>query len=193
MRLNQDMHHGFKITSNTTIEPVSVPFPLQNTVSIHVRHGDKDQEMTLIPFYDYAAAADQFIARNPLHYTHSLFISSEDPLVIQQAQHLWWSNIGSETNPEDITSPDKSWVVYFSDIGRMNTGPVSQLIAFGPLNTTYTWILQLLMALECDVFVGTRGSNWNRLIDELRCVWVSKCSAPYFEVGPHRDWKGYHW
>ena len=31
--------------------------------------------------------------------------------------------------------------------------------------------------------VGTRNSNWNRLIDELRCVWVDKCHHPYVEVG----------
>ena len=31
--------------------------------------------------------------------------------------------------------------------------------------------------------LGTLGSNWNRLIDELRCVWVPKCMQPYIELG----------
>jgi hypothetical protein len=44
-------------------------------------------------------------------------------------------------------------------------------------------LLQLLMSLEADAWVGTRGSNWNRLIDELRCVWVDKCPHAYLEVG----------
>lgn len=47
-------------------------------------------------------------------------------------------------------------------------------------------LLQLLMALEADAWVGTRGSNWNRLIDELRCVWVNKCAHVYVEVGDVR-------
>ena len=47
----------------------------------------------------------------------------------------------------------------------------------------YAHLLQLLMALEADAWVGTRGSNWNRLIDELRCVWVDKCQGVYVEVG----------
>ena len=58
---------------------------------------------------------------------------------------------------------------------------------------TQFWMLQLLMDLECDSFWGTRGSNWNRLIDELRCVWVDKCRLPYFEVGPAKDWVEYNW
>jgi uncharacterized membrane protein YjdF len=36
---------------------------------------------------------------------------------------------------------------------------------------TRIWWLQLLMALECDAWVGARGSNWNRLIDELSDVF----------------------
>ncbi len=43
-------------------------------------------------------------------------------------------------------------------------------------------LLQLLMSLEADAWAGTRGSNWNRLIDERRCVWVDKCPNAYVEV-----------
>jgi hypothetical protein len=39
------------------------------------------------------------------------------------------------------------------------------------------------MALECDAWVGTLRSNWNRLLFELRCVWVPKCGLPFIEVG----------
>lgn len=49
------------------------------------------------------------------------------------------------------------------------------------------------MALECDAWVGTRGSNWNRLIDELRCVWVPKCLHTYVDVGRRANWDGYSW
>jgi hypothetical protein len=39
------------------------------------------------------------------------------------------------------------------------------------------------MSLEADAWIGTRCSNWNRLIDELRCVWVDKCPNSCVEVG----------
>lgn len=47
------------------------------------------------------------------------------------------------------------------------------------------------MALEADAWVGTRISNWSRLIDELRCVWVSKCALPFIEAGENPE--GYRW
>ena len=49
------------------------------------------------------------------------------------------------------------------------------------------WMLQLLMAIEASYVLGTRGSGWNRMIDELRCIWVD-CRTPYIEVGPFEDW-----
>jgi hypothetical protein len=55
-------------------------------------------------------------------------------------------------------------------------------------------LLQLFMALEADAWIGTRGSNWNRLIDELRCIWVDKCHHIFVEVGdPHSMWGPYSW
>jgi hypothetical protein len=33
--------------------------------------------------------------------------------------------------------------------------------------------------------------SWNRLIDELRCVWAPKCAQPYVEVGASDSWAGY--
>jgi hypothetical protein len=43
------------------------------------------------------------------------------------------------------------------------------------------------------LWVGTRGSNWNRLIDELRCVWVPKCMNAYVEVGDPHDYEHFGW
>ena len=49
------------------------------------------------------------------------------------------------------------------------------------------------MALEADVWIGTRKSNWNRLIDEMRCTIVDKCDAVYVEVGLKSEWRNYHY
>ena len=57
-----------------------------------------------------------------------------------------------------------------SDVHRMNSGPMQQLNHFGTRSAvTVEWLYQLYMALEADVWIGTRNSNWNRLIDEMRC------------------------
>lgn len=49
------------------------------------------------------------------------------------------------------------------------------------------WMQQLFFAIEAPYILGTRGSGWNRMIDELRCIWVD-CRTPYMEVGPFEDW-----
>ena len=51
----------------------------------------------------------------------------------------------------------------------------------------------MVMSMEADAWVGTRGSNWNRLLDELRCIWVDKCGLSYTEVGTPESWAGYNW
>ncbi|KAG5460473.1 MAG: hypothetical protein BJ554DRAFT_7476 [Olpidium bornovanus] len=161
-----------------------VPYPLPaGTVSLHVRHGDKG--MDLVPFDDYVNAALRFTGQNPLAFQRRLFVSSEDPSVIEDARLL------PERELEPSTGPARRWEVYTSDIPRMNAGPFKQLEFYGKQRMSYAWILQLLMALECDAWVGTRGSNWNRLIDELRCVYVDRCVAAYIEVGHDKDWKDY--
>ena len=69
-----------------------------------------------------------------------------------------------------------------------------------PQNSTQSTILllmELLMALEADAWIGTRISTWGRIIDLLRCEWTDKCKNPYIEVGSlqqtaHGDQHMYH-
>ncbi|CAF1423918.1 unnamed protein product [Adineta steineri] len=191
LRRDSSLHHGFTIGKNSNgLENVAVPFPLPaHSFSMHVRHGDKSSEMRLIPFREYVEEAEWFAKQNPNSFHKSAFLSSEDPSVFEEAK-----NITSVTFDYGLTSPNENWVWYMSKIKRMNSGPIQQLNAFGSRHeTTISWLLQLFISLECDGYVGTLNSNWNRLIDELRCVWVDKCMHPYLEVGDVVDWSNYHW
>ena len=89
------------------------------------------------------------------------------------------------------TAPDDGYVIYTSSIPRANTSPNRQLQLFGRSNMTMIWLLQLWLAVECDAWVGQRNSNWNRLIDEMRCVLVDKCDHIFIELGDYREWDGY--
>ena len=86
---------------------------------------------------------------------------------------------------------NEGYVIYTSGIARANTGPHEQIRLFGRSNMTMIWLLQLWMAVECDAWVGQRNSNWNRLIDEMRCVLVDKCDHVFIEMGEHKEWGGY--
>ncbi|KAI9028665.1 hypothetical protein DFJ74DRAFT_659626 [Hyaloraphidium curvatum] len=157
MRPNMTMTHG-KL-------PPSPLFPLPpGTIGAHVRLGDKGSEMTLVEYPVFAETAVRLQKENVLGLRPALFVSSEQPKVIKEAATL---PPGFETYHSDIPR------VGFNGQGHLNKGDEHTLYYLG----------QLLMALECDAWVGTRGSNWNRLIDELRCIWVAKCRSPYVEVG----------
>lgn len=107
---------------------------------------------------------------------------------------------GGPTDPELIAPTRARWSLLFTPhpmMPRENSNGPQQVKAFKTMYTagelTLRWWLQLLMALECDAWVGTRGSNWNRLIDELRCIWLPKCTAVYVEVGEDKDCLDYGW
>ncbi|CAF0757579.1 unnamed protein product [Didymodactylos carnosus] len=191
LRLDPFMHVGFTVnkTSNT-FQSLPVPFPLPpHSFSMHIRHGDKASEMRLIPLKEYVEEAEWFAKQNPNSYHKSAFLSSEDPAVFEEAKSITYV-----TFDYGLTSPNENWIWYMSKIKRENIGPMQQLDVFGNRSDmTLSWMLQLFMALECDGYVGTLNSNWNRLIDELRCIWMDNCMHPYLEVGDVVDWSNYHW
>ena len=74
----------------------------------------------------------------------------------------------------------------------MNSGPIQQLEHFKARSAiTAEWLYQLFMAIEADVFIGTRNSNWNCLIDEMRCTVVDKCDSVFVELGAANEWRNY--
>jgi hypothetical protein len=161
-----------------TAAAAALPLP-RGTVSIHIRHGDKSKEMNLVPTARYLQAAEGLVEANPFGYQRIAFMSTEDPSAIAEME----------------ASPlSKDWRWLWWEVPRINSNGPEQLVALdmkrGEL--TMIWWLQLFIALEADGWVGTRGSNWNRLIDELRCVWLPKCQNVYVEVGDDASWKGPH-
>ncbi|KAK6353417.1 hypothetical protein TWF696_005382 [Orbilia brochopaga] len=186
-RLGETKQLGIQWDVDGEPKDVEVPFPMpEGTVSIHVRHGDKGSEMRLVPFNDYVVRAEKFGAENPLGTWKRAFLSTEDPNVIEQMKTM------PRITPFSYSGSNSRWTWYWSDIPRLNTGPETQLKEFGNrTDLTIKWLLQLTMAIECDVFVGTRGSGWNRLIDSLRCTWLASCKQPFLEVGFEGDWAGY--
>jgi hypothetical protein len=157
----------------------SLAIPLtRGTVSIHIRHGDKSKEMNLVPTSKYLQAADDLVKMHPFGYRQIGFMSTEDPSAV-----------------EDMQAMNNSWRYMWWDVPRLNSNGPEQLVLINMKRgeLTMVWWLQLFIALEADGWVGTRGSNWNRLIDELRCIWVPKCQNVFVEVGDAISWLDYSW
>jgi hypothetical protein len=76
------------------------------------------------------------------------FISTEDPATIAAA-----------------LQERRGWAMMWYDVPRsssLTSNPGMQELSLPRSLQTLIPLLQLLMALECDAWVGTRGSNWNR-------------------------------
>ena len=54
---------------------------------------------------------------------------------------------------------------------------------FWDYNVTISVLMQLSMTSECDAWIGTRSSNWNRIIDMYRCARKYKCKQIFIEAG----------
>ena len=158
-----------------------LPFPLPaGTISIHIRGGDKFKEMKLVPAPKFVDAALELIDRMPNSFSRVFFVSGDDENSINETRALL---------------EGRAMTVAYTRLPRLAGGHKlaewkhAKKIEDGSF---YGHLLQLMMALEADAWIGTRASNWNRLIDELRCVWVDKCGGVYVEVGDLAQ-KPYYW
>jgi hypothetical protein len=150
-----------------------LPFPLPSgTVNAHIRHGDKHKEMTLVPSENYVQAFFSMIRNMPNSYSRVLFVSTDDETAINTCREL------VENNQMTLVYTKLQRMEGGHDVDawdRMNGGSQTRMVV--------GYFMQLFMSLESDAWIGTRGSNINRLIDELRCIWVDKCQQVYVEVG----------
>ncbi|CAI5518549.1 unnamed protein product [Closterium sp. Naga37s-1] len=129
------------------------PYLPRPIVSVHVRQGDKAGEMRLLPLRAFVAAA-QHMRRNAPNLNH-IWLSTEMQSVIEEAkeQHRDWTFLFTQ-NPRQEGA--MTMHEYEAAVGA------DVLVGLSFVN--------LIIASQCDYFVGTLGSNWNRLIDELRCT-----------------------
>ena len=117
-----------------------MPHPI---TSMHVRHGDTGLEVPIVPFSRY----DAMVAKN-----ETVFLSTEDKSVIEEA------GIARERR------------YLYSSMERLNLSPFDAVKRLGGGREGTNSLVQLLIASECDSFVGTRSSNWCMLIEELAKV-----------------------
>lgn len=145
-------------------------------IGVYVRHGDKGYEMTLFNTERYLSASEYMWDRGLVHKRRStlnrdhqdnskvLFFGTEDPLALQEA--ITW---GKKQN----------WQVYYTDLFDRNDQAASFIQGDGhqrdhdPLEFL-SMILNLDMTLSCSGWVCTSGSNWCRIVDELRVTVARK-------------------
>ncbi len=133
---------------NENIDAARKMMPLVHPlVSMHIRRGDKHQEMQLLDTEEYLK---RILPVMIAFGVRNIFLSTEDPEPIASAMRRF-----SAIN----------WI--FTDDVRKNPSWHDLMAS----NLTEEFLLamrNLYLAAEADFFIGTRESNWCRLIDETQ-------------------------
>ncbi|XP_024520494.1 uncharacterized protein LOC9660552 [Selaginella moellendorffii] len=137
-----------------------IPRPI---VSIHVRQGDKGGEMTLHPFKDYINLANTLRRKFP--DLENVWLSTEMQSVV------------------DETMDVKDWKFYFTKVERQS-GTIAMtkyMKSLGKRTAFDNSYVNLMMAVEADLFVGALGSGWSYIIDCMRMT-NGKLNAGFLSV-----------
>lgn len=133
-------------------------------VSVHVRHGEKSSEMKLV-YGDEIMKVIKVICKVLNKEKLNIFVSSEDPKVIE------WFN---EKSGHSITYFDFHLANFYpKQYTKLASVLVPQMLA------------NMKHSLFANFVIGTIGSNWNRLLIELRMTTAGYANNYYFEVGDH--------
>ncbi|OMO84469.1 hypothetical protein CCACVL1_10812 [Corchorus capsularis] len=143
-----------------------VPRPL---LSMHVRMGDKACEMRVVGFAEYMELADRIRRRFP--HLNNLWLSTEMQEVV------------------DKTKLYPHWNFYYTNVTRQvgNTTMAAYEASLGRKTSTNYPLVNFLMAVESDFFIGALGSTWSYLIDGMRNTG-GKVMAGYLSVNKDRFW-----
>jgi hypothetical protein len=131
--------------------------PPNDLITVHIRWGDKGRETPLLPVSVYIDAVKSLLTkeelegRKPVH----IYLATEDPDAKQQFS---------------AKAEELHWTLYSSGPTNSESGAVSMQRVASSTNgdAGLDSIAALLVSLQANRYVLGTGSNWSRLINELR-------------------------
>jgi hypothetical protein len=176
------------IKKNTTI---GVP---KNLITVHIRWGDKGKEMKLSSIYKYIAAIEEILRKRRTRMSknqhvptykdtgYTILLDTNTDIEIETIDHdevnIFLATEDPEALDEFQKAAPKVWNIYIDQYYienleyRNNIGNiynVNTMVAAQYNGKTGLLALgSLLVAMEANDYVLTTGSNWSRLINELR-------------------------
>uniref|UniRef100_A0A7S1ZA53 Uncharacterized protein n=1 Tax=Trieres chinensis TaxID=1514140 RepID=A0A7S1ZA53_TRICV len=135
--------------------PQGLPHP-DDLVTVNVRWGDKGSEMPLQPIWAYMRAVRDLVRTRPkerAHFPVHVYLATEDP----EALKRFMEAAGRENPP---------WRVHSS--GPLQDRKDNNMWTFASGRRGLESMAALLISMEANRYVLTTGSNWSRLINELR-------------------------
>eukprot|EP00850_Spirogloea_muscicola_P002021 SM000007S20981 [mRNA] locus=s7:1351746:1354605:+ [translate_table: standard] len=147
---------------------VLVPRPM---ITMHVRGGAKKREMALFSLRAFMEQAERVRSHDP--NVHTIWLASMLGSVLEEAEADYtprWTFLS--TRQRRLTRKEEE-----GDFDDIPSTPVASDASPEAAAEAAAWALKssvdlsfvnLLVQSQADYFVGTLGSNWDRLVDELR-------------------------
>ena len=127
-----------------------------------------------------------------LHSAKDILLSTEDPRVITEAadeerrnSHMMdtSASVGRGGSAEN---EGHRWSFHYTPFKRVNEWSNFHMIRHhGAVNVSLNAFTNLFLSLHCDAYVTTLGSNWGRLMNELRRTH-GKEGVPFVDIEPPR-------
>jgi hypothetical protein len=137
----------------------------KDLITVHIRWGDKKQEMKLVPMADYIKAIQKVLDGRSKTQTGedsneaNIFLATEDPSAVEAFRQL--------APPEWNIYLDQYYIEMLPHrIDEFNGNPKMSKHLNG--RTGLVALGSLLVAMEANDFILTTASNWSRLLDRLR-------------------------
>lgn len=171
-------NHSWNNTSENGVVP-------KNLITVHIRWGDKGREMNLSPISKYILAIERILQerRRSRDSKVPMYKDSVEPVSSANDDDLSEVNIFLATeDPEAVMefqkAAPKAWNIYIDQyyienlIYRQSIGNIYNVNTMTALQSNgRTGLLalgSLLVAMEANDYVLTTGSNWSRLMNEIR-------------------------
>lgn len=141
----------------------------ENMITVHLRWGDKAREMKLVSQAEYVNAIDKIAQANSIT-NPKVYITTESKEALEQIEEYvkknkpTWTLYNYGPSVYDSKGPKPRHGVH-SGAGILS--PMKMAERTGGVQGKASMIA-LLYAMESKYYVLTSGSNWSRLIDELR-------------------------
>ena len=148
----------------------------QATLAMYIRHGDKGFEMKLVHPDAYLQTAVSLFDRGLVKGT----LSQPQQQLLAPAERVIF--YGTET--PDVLQYVEDWAPKHPEYTVLRTHLVDVV---DDVHHTQPWeypsmLLNLDLSLRADAWVMTLGSNWCRVIDELRATVAGKQDLPFADL-----------
>ncbi|CAI5494392.1 unnamed protein product [Closterium sp. Naga37s-1] len=147
----------------------------EGLVAVHVRQGDKAGEMAMAGVEVYVALLGR--VRRQFPHADSVWLSTEMQAVVDATKHY------------------TRWRFHATDFPRQAAGESMDAYdaRVGEQRATDNAYVNLLVSADAPFFVGTMGSTWSVLIDNLRVAGRGKARVGMLSVNRDRYWFGETW